>query len=75
MSVLGNDVATMQPTCKERQVLREGITHSVTDIEIDRVASIRYTAYTTLDDKDRTGTHESENIPINPFSLSHIPSP
>jgi len=73
ISVLDNDIATMWPTRKERRVLGGGKNHSDADMEVDRVSSIDCDiTHNTLDDKGRTGTHESENIPKNPFSLSHI---
>jgi len=75
MSVLDNDIATMRPTRKEQQVLGGGKNHSDVDTKIDSVSSIHCGTHNTLDDEGRTGTHESENIPINPFSLSHILSP
>jgi hypothetical protein len=75
MSVLDNDVATMRPTRKERQVFGGGKNHSDADMVIDRVSSIDCGMHNTQDDEGGTGTHQSENIPINPFSLSHILSP
>jgi hypothetical protein len=75
MSVLDNDIATMWPTRKEQQVLGGGKIHSDADTKIDSVSSIDCGTHNTLDDEGRTGTHESENIPINPFSLLHILSP
>jgi len=65
----------MRPKRKEQQVLSGGEIHSDADTEIDSVSSIDCDTHNTLDDEGRTGTHESENIPINPFSLSHILSP
>jgi hypothetical protein len=75
MSVLDNDIVTMRPTRKEQRVLGGGKNNSNVDTEIDRVSSIDCDPHNTLDNQGRTGTHESENIPINPFSLSHILSP
>jgi len=75
MSVLDDDIATMRPTRKERWVLGGGKNHSDTDTEIDRVSNIDCATHNTWDNEGRTGTHESENIPINLFSLSHILSP
>jgi hypothetical protein len=75
MSILGNDIAPMQTTRKEQQVLGGGKNNSDVDTEIDGVSSIDCDPHNTLDNKGRTGIHESENIPINPFSLSHILSP
>jgi len=65
----------MRPTRKEQQVLSAGVIHSDADTEINSVSSSDCDTHNTLDDEGRTGTHESENIPINPFSLSHILSP
>ena len=75
MSVLDNGIATMRPPGKERRVLCGGKNHSDADTEIDSISSIDCDTHNTLDDEGRTDTHESENIPINPFSLSHILSP
>jgi len=75
MSVLDYDIATMWPIRKEQRVLGGGKNHSNADTEIDSISSIDCHTHNTLDDTGRTGTHESENIPINPFSLSHILSP
>jgi hypothetical protein len=75
MSVLDKDIATMWPTRKESRVLGGEMSDSDADTVIDKVSSIDCGTHKTLDDEGRTGTHESENIPINPFSLSHILSP
>jgi len=75
MLVLDNDIVTIRPTRMERRVLGGGNNHSDADTEIDSISSIDCDTHNTLDDEGRTDTHESENIPINPFSLSHILSP
>jgi len=72
MTVLNNDIVTLRPTRKEQRMLGGGKNNSDVGTEIDGVSSIDRDTYNTLDDEGRTGTHESENIPINPFSLSHI---
>jgi hypothetical protein len=75
MSPLDNDIVTMWPTRKKQQVLGGGNNYAGVDMEIVRVSSIDCGTHNTLDDEGRTGTHESESIPINPFFLSRILSP
>jgi hypothetical protein len=73
--VLDNYKATMRPTRKKRRVLGQELNHIDADTESDSIFSIDCDMHNTLDDDGWTGVHESENIPINPFSLSHIHSP